>query len=706
MKLLGIFVAAFSVAIGVIALRAHHHGLFLLAGFGIAAAATTYRSEGVGSYLKILIAMFSVEIILFGSIATAVDIGLWPDMLDDFRMPISGAVTVAMFSILVYAVSFVPSVKKIMAIADQYFDVTDQTTARIWPFPAFKAKENTVAKAMVVFLVALNQLEVLFSLLISFVSRDLFNALQEYNAGSFWKALLISFPVLAFPYIAALVIEYVVSSTLIVRWREWLTGHYTRRWLDNHNHYNMSLVGAQADNPDQRISEDVYYFIDPTQGGATGGVGTYTFTIQLISQLSSLVTFSILLWTLSSTFTMPGTSIVVPGFLFWCALIYAVIGTALIHWIGWPLSGLSFTRQRFEADFRFALARLREYGEQVALLAGEETEKAVLHKRFAAIVKNYYEIVSCRKRMRAFSETYNQITPFIPYIVAAPFYFAKKITLGVLTQTARAFGEVNQSLTIFVNYYINLADYVSVVNRLSSFEASLANGDKLIAKPGREVHPTDTGFALRDFTVGLPDGREILSGVTLDLTAKQSVLLTGPSGSGKSTLFRAVSGVWPYTSGAIDVPKDATFMVLPQRPYLPIGTLMAVVSYPALGNAYDAALVRSVLADVKLSDLVDKLDIEDNWTQRLSGGEQQRLAVARAILARPDWLLLDEATSAMDLDLEEAIYAMIAERLPHTTIISNAHRESLVAHHNRILGMMDVGEGRFTPRDRELLAVP
>ena len=700
MKLLGILVAAFSVVVGVAAFFSHRPSLYLLVGFGLIATFTTYRAGTIGSYLKILAAIFSVEIILFGSAATLDALGLWPGLLDDFKMPLSGAITVALFSILVYVVSFVPTVRKIMKIADLYYDVTDRTTARIWPFPAFAARERTVAIMMVVFLVVINQVEVLLQLLVSFVGRDIFNALQNYDSVAFWKALGISFPILAFPYIAALIIEFVVASTLVMRWRTWLTGHYTGRWLDKHNHYNMSLVGAQADNPDQRIAEDIFQFLDPGQGG----VGTYSFTITLISTLSSLVTFSILLWTLSSTFTIPGTHVVVPGFLFWCAVIYAVVGTSLIHWIGWPLSGLSFTRQRFEADFRFALARLREYGEQVALLKGEETEKAVLHKRFGAIVTNYYEIVDLRKKMTGFSQTYGQITPFIPYAVAAPFFFTKKITLGTLRQVAQAFGEVNGALTVFVNYYVYLADYISTVNRLSSFDASLTTGTTLSNAPARQITSTGKGFALRDVTVSLPDGREILSGVNLDLGVQQPVLMTGPSGSGKSTLFRTVAGIWPYTSGTIDIPQDGTVMVLPQRPYFPIGTLMTAVSYPALPGIYPAELVRSVLSDVRLAPLIDSLDIEDNWTQRLSGGEQQRLSVARAILAKPDWLLLDEATSAMDLDLEEAIYAIIAKRLPNTTIVSNAHRESLKAHHDRILDMTEVGGGRFTPRDKALAA--
>lgn len=705
MKLLGILVAAFSLVAGFSAFHLDHSSLYLLAAFGFGAAFTTYRSERMGTYLTIFAAIFSVETILFGA-ATLIDAyGYWPVFFGPFKMELSVAATVALFSMLVYAASFVPIVKKMMAIADRYFHVVEPTRARIWPLPSFRAKERTVAVSMVVFLVVLNQVEVLLSILISYAQRDFFNALQQYNVGAFWYALLVSFSGAAFLYVGALVIEYVVSSTLVMRWRRWLTHWYISRWLDDHRHYRMGLVGAQTDNPDQRISEDIVRFIDPSADQGGGGVGVYSFTITLISTLSSLVSFSILLWSLSRGFAFPGTSVVIPGFLFWCALIYAIIGTVTIHMIGWPLSKLAFTRQRFEADFRFSLARLREYGEQVALLSGENTEQVTLRQRFAAIVKNYFEIVALRKKMQAFSYTFNQITVVIPYAVAAPFYFSKKIALGVLSQTARAFGEVNSSLTIFVNYYTSLAEFRAVLERLSTFDASIERADAQPIMPRREAVPaTDGRLALSNVTVRLPDGRDILSNVDLSFAAKEAVLMMGPSGSGKSTLFRAIAGIWPYADGVIKLPSDAKLMVLPQKPYLPIGTLRGALSYPEGVDTYDRDRLVSVLRDVKLEGLVDSLDVEDNWGQRLSGGEQQRLAIGRALLKKPDYLLLDEATSAMDIELEKSIYAVIWKGLPDTTVISNAHRKSLLDQHERTIRMTEVGDGRFTPRDAELVA--
>jgi putative ATP-binding cassette transporter len=696
MKILGLLVAAFSLVVGVAAAFSQQYSLFLLAGFGLVASVTTMRAATISGYLKIFIAIFSTETILFGAAALLDALDLWPALLDDFKMPLSVAVTVALFSILVYAVSHLPLVRRMSDIADLYFASPSMTTARIWPFPAFRARERTLAIMMVAFLVVINQLQVLFSILISFVSRDLFNAIQNYDAPAFWHALLIAFPILAFPYIASLIIEFVVSSTLVIRWRQWLTDYYVGRWLNGHTHYRMGLLGATSDNPDQRIAEDIYRFID---GGGTG-YGIYTFTILLISTLSSLVSFSILLWTLSSTFTIPGTMIVIPGFLFWCALIYASIGTVLIHLIGAPLSALSFTRQRFEADFRFSLARLREYGEQVALLSGEASEKAVIGGRFGAIVKNYYDIVACRKKMMTFSSSYNQISPFIPYLVAAPFYFAHKITLGIMQQTARAFSEVNSSLTFFVTYYVQLAEYKSVLDRLSLFDQALQQVETRPTTMQTVMAESDSALILKDVSVRLPDGSNLLANVNLQLRQGQDVLLMGPSGSGKSTLFRVVSGIWPYCEGDMNIPAGASFMLLPQKPYMPIGTLRTAVTYPATSDVYDEPTIIAALKAVELGSFADKLDIEDNWSQRLSGGEQQRLAVARAILAKPRWLFLDEATSAMDEPIEERIYASIATHLPDTTIVSIGHRSSLVRLHDRQIEMRKTDAGDFAPVDR------
>ena len=697
MKALAIAVALFAVAAALVAAKAGDATTALLAATSLICAYTTYRSRHISSYLRIFVAIFAIEVIVFGAFCLVAALHLWPRSWADYEIPESLPLTVGLFAIAVYLTSFVPLVQAMMRIADRYFDSRDMTTARVWPFPSYRALERKVATAMVVFLVLINQAEVGINIRLSFFSRDWFNAIQNRDAKAFWYQLFTVFMVWAFLYIFAAVVEYVVTSTLVIRWRRWLTSFYVDHWLGNHRHYRMSLAGSPADNPDQRISEDISRFID----GGDVGYGIYSFTILLISNLSSLVSFAILLWILSANFTLPGTHIAVPGFLFWVALIYAAVGTWLTHWIGKPLVPLSFKRQRYEADFRFSLARLREYTEQVALLSGEEAEKRSLQTRFSGIVKNYFDIIACRKRLTAFTASYSQISPFIPYIVSAPFYFAGKITLGIMTQTANAFSNVNSALTFVVTYYVYLADYKAVLDRLTSFDQSIEKAGEYEFHPQLTSPQTDPGnVSLAEVTLRLPDGRTIVENANLDLVSEIPALFIGPSGSGKSTLFRAIAGIWPYGQGKIDLPPSAKLMLLPQKPYIPLGTLRAALAYPAAPEQYDDATLRDAMKAAQLGHLLDKLDIEGGvWQQQLSGGEQQRLSIARALLEKPDWLFLDEATTAMDEPMEAAIYKTLREKLPKTTIVSIGHRATIAQFHERRLEMHPAGEGIFTPKE-------
>ncbi len=697
MTLLTVLVGLFSAAAAAVSLKTGDNIVLLLAGVGFLCAVTTYRSRTISKFLQIFAAIFAAETVIFGTIFLIAQTGLWPSSLEDYELPESLPLTVAIFGILVHAISFIPVVRSMTRIADRYFDTNDETRARIWPFPAFGARERRVAVAMVVLLVIINQAQVGMSLRLSFFNRDWFNAIQNKDEAAFWSQLFTVFTPWAFLYIATQVLEFVVTSTLIIRWRRWLTGHYVNRWLDTHTHYRMSLAGGAADNPDQRISEDINRFID----GGQIGYGIYSFSILLISNLSSLVSFAILLWDLSANFTLPYTTIAVPGFLFWVALIYAGVGTLVTHLIGRPLVRLSFERQRYEADFRFSLARLREYAEQVALLSGEPTEKISLTARFGAIVKNYFQIIACRKNLIAFTASYGQLSPIIPFVVAAPFYFAGKITLGIMTQTARAFGSVDEALTFFVTYYVSLAEFKAVLDRLTSFEHAIesAKTPKFAPRPSADTQAARKHLDIEALNLRLPDGRAIVEGASLRLAVNEPVVLTGPSGSGKSTFFRAISGIWPYADGTITLPAAANILLLPQRPYIPIGTLRAAVTYPANLDRYGGAAILEALHAAELGDFVGELDVDDNWSQRLSGGEQQRLAIARAILGKPDWLFLDEATSAMDEAMEAEIYEILAKKLPGTTIVSIGHRASLAKFHKRRIEMRPSAAGIFTPTE-------
>src|ERR1700730_9066488 len=696
MPLLAVLVGLFSAAAAVVSLKTGDTIVLLLAGVGVLCAFTTYRSRTISTFLQIFAAIFAAETVIFGTVFLAAETGLWPASLEEYEPRENLPLTVAILGILVHASSFIPVVRSMTRIADRYFDTRDETRARIWPFPAFSARERRVAIAMVVLLVVINQAQVGMNLRLSFFNRDWFNAIQNKDEAAFWSQLFTVFVPWAFLYIATAVLEYVVTSTLIIRWRRWLTGHYVTRWLDTHTHYRMSFAGGAADNPDQRISEDINRFID----GGQIGYGIYTFSILLISNLSSLVSFAILLWDLSANFTLPYTTIALPGFLFWVALIYAGVGTLVTHLIGRPLVRLAFEQQRYEADFRFSLARLREYAEQVALLSGEPTEKISLTARFGAIVKNYFQIIACRKNLTAFTASYGQLSPIIPYVVAAPFYFAGKITLGIMTQTARAFFQVDEALTFFVTYYVSLAEFKAVLDRLTSFEHAIVNAKTPGFAPKASADAARKTLDIEGLNLRLPQGPDIVSAANLRFAANEPVVLTGPSGSGKSTFFRAISGIWPYAGGAITLPAEAKILLLPQRPYIPIGTLRAAVTYPANPDRYGDVAIRDALRAAQLGNFIGELDVEDNWwSQRLSGGEQQRLAIARAILAKPDLLFLDEATSAMDEAMEAEIYEILAGKLPGTTIVSIGHRASLAQFHKRHIEMRPSAAGIFTPTE-------
>lgn len=661
-----------------------------LAIVGALLAITTWRSKTMSRFLQILAAIFATEFVVFGAMSTLAERDIWPEALSSFLPPDSLPITVGIFGIIIHAISYIPGIASIMRIADRYFDGVTKVTLRPWPLPAFSVREQILSRGFVVFLVVINQAQVGISVRLSYFNRDWFNALEQKNGELFWRLLYTVFLFWALIYIISAIIEYVVQSQLIIRWRRWLTERYVGDWLGDGGHYRLALQGNSADNPDQRIADDVDMFINRT----------YNLSISLIATLSSLVSFSIILWSISSNFTIPGTDIAIPGFLFWVACLYSGIGTLITHFIGRRLIGLYFNQQKYEASFRFSLARLREYAEQVALLSGEPTEQRLLMTRFSDVIHNFLAIVSVRKILMAFTAFYGQISPFIPYIVAAPFYFIGKIQLGVLTQTASAFGRVEGALSYFIDAYTSVADYLSVVRRLTSFDHALETARSLGTRPPHIERTTapSTDLRVEALRLALPNGTTILDADVL-FRQGDSVLISGPSGSGKSTFLRALAGIWPYGQGRIRLPEYASLMLLPQKPYLPQGALRAAIAYPAAPDFYSDESLLAALTLVGLGKLSNALDEEAIWAQRLSGGEQQRIAMARALLAKPEWLFLDEATSALDEESENRLYEILKVNLPSATIISIGHRSTLKAFHARSIRLEGNEKGLFTPRE-------
>ena len=562
------------------------------------------------------------------------------------------------------------------------------TLALIWRLarPYFFSEDRWAGRILLGAVIALELLIVAINVMLNQWNNRFYNALQERNWDNFvWELLF--FCALAAAFIVLAVYKLYLNQWLQIRWRRWMTRQYLDRWLINANHYRMQLLGDAADNPDQRISEDINLFIDRT----------LTLTVGLLSAIVTLFSFIVILWTLSAAapLLLFGRSFVIPGYLVWAALLYAMVGTALTHLIGWPLVGLNFRQQRFEADFRFNLVRVRENSEQIALLRGESDEREQLLNRFGRVVGNFMQIMLRTKKLTFLTASYTQVATIFPFIVISPAYFAGTIQLGGLMQTASAFTSVQTALSFFVDAYRQLAEWRAVIARLDGFNIAVESAQAAaIAKPGIEVAPHTGKDAIRidDLVVRLPQGGTLVAADDLVIAAGERVLVTGSSGAGKSTLFRAIAGTWPFGAGTIHVPKGAKVMTLPQRPYFSIGTLAAAVTYPAEPGTFSTEVLAEVITAVGLPALAGRLTEEAHWNRMLSLGEQQRLGIARAILQAPDYLFLDEATASLDESAEAAIYQLLDERLQHTTIVSIGHRSTLSAFHGRGIALVRDGD--------------
>lgn len=552
------------------------------------------------------------------------------------------------------------------------------TLATVWRIaaPYFRSEDKWAGRGLLAAVIALELGAVFLTVLFNRWNNVFYNALQERNQAVFTYQIGY-FCVLASFWIGLKVYQLYLNQWLQIRWRRWMTARYLGGWLHDANHYRMQLLGDAADNPDQRIAEDTQRFVEQT---LSLGIG-------LLSAVVTLVSFVFILWGLSNEAPLHlfGKDIPIPGYLVWGALIYALLGTALTHLIGRPLVGLNFQQQRYEADFRFNLVRVRENAEQIALLRGEPVERTRLLSRFGAVVDNWLGIMRRTKKLTAFTATYSQASVIFPYVLIAPAYFAEKIQLGGMMQTASAFGSVQESLSFFISSYRTLAEWQSVVARLDGFEASIESGAALITNRDIiHVTPDDKGIIdLEKLVVSLPNGTPMVTADGFTIRSGERTLLTGPSGSGKSTLFRAIAGIWPFGTGSISVPAKAELMMLPQRPYFPVGSLQAAIVYPAEPGAFTTDRVRDAVASVGLPQLASRLEEEAHWNRMLSLGEQQRLGLARALLHMPQYLFLDEATASLDEPSEEALYRLLEEKLPATTIVSIGHRSTLDAFHQR-----------------------
>jgi putative ATP-binding cassette transporter len=561
------------------------------------------------------------------------------------------------------------------------------TLATVWRIasPYFRSEDRWPGRLLLAAVIAIELSIVGITVLLNTWNARFYNALQDRNWNAFVHQLLY-FCILAGAFILLAVYQLYLNQWLQIRWRRWLTRTYLDHWMAGANHYRMQLLGDAADNPDQRISEDIAQFIQ----------STLSIGLQLLNSTVTLGSFMIILWSLSAAAPLHlfGMSYNIPGYLLWAALIYAVAGTAITHLIGRPLIALNFQQQRYEADFRFNLVRVRENSEQIALLDGERAERDRLLTRFGNVVGNWMAIMTRQKKLTFFTAGYSQAAVVFPFIMVSPAYFANAVQLGGLMQTANAFGRVQDALSVFVNLYRSIAEWRAVIERLEGFDQAVAAARAVATTPPVIEVAAGEATALRfeDLAVRLPNGVPLVNAKDISIGAGEHVLVSGPSGAGKSTLFRALAGVWPFGHGTIHVPKHAKLMILPQRPYFPIAPLAAAVAYPAEPGDYDPAQVAELIAAVGLPALADRIEEEAHWNRMLSLGEQQRLGLARALLHAPDFLFLDEATASLDEPSEAALYRLLEQRLSRATIVSIGHRSTLAAFHQRRLAFTRDGD--------------
>lgn len=559
----------------------------------------------------------------------------------------------------------------------QRFNLTRQFFRDVWYLTKsyWQSEEKKKAFFLLACIIALTLGVVYMLVLLNQWNNSFYSALQNYDAKKIFDEL-IHFSWLAVIYILLAVYSYYLQQTLILNWRRWLTTRFIDIWLQNKTYYNLQMFGKDTDNPDQRISEDVRQFVEMT----------LSFGIGILKAFCTFASFVVILYNLSGSlsFTFMGKTWTINGYMLWASLLYSVIGTYITHIVGRKLVKINFIQQKYEADFRFSMIRLRESAESVAFYRGEAQEGSVFKQRFKMLLDNFWKLVNKQKQLVFLNSGYSQIAIIFPFVVAMNRYLTKEVTLGGLMQVASAFGRVQDSLSYFVDMYSSIAQWQAVVMRLTCFGHHMHDVYQQAERFHVERFAAADVVEVNNMQINLPDGKPLLENISFTLHPGHNVLIKGVSGSGKSTLLRAISGIWPFVDGKIFLPERDKLMFIPQKSYLPLGTLRAALNYPGNKPIDDTELI--YLMDLcQIGYLKDKLDLEADWSHVLSVGEQQRLAFVRAHIQQPQWLFLDEATSALDEDTEATMYSLLQERLQQTTVVSVGHRSTLNKYHELVL---------------------
>ena len=566
---------------------------------------------------------------------------------------------------------------------------------KVWTLslPYFRSDERWSARFLLLACVALNLGLVYVLVLLNEWNRVFYDALQNRDEVVFWEQIKV-FCMLAGAFIVVAVYRFYLTQLLEIRWRAWMTRDFLNRWTTHQIFYQIELRQSHGlgdglngtDNPDQRMQEDIKMFTEQTVGLSMG----------LLDALVTLGSFIGILWLMSGgfSFVFQGDEYTLPGFMVWMALLYAVGGSVIGHFLGRRMAPLNFAQQRLEADFRHHLIRVREYSEAIAMDRGAAYENQSLQKRFVQVVTNFKQLLAVQKRFTWFSSGYGQAAVVFPILVAAPRYFAGTIQLGELMQISSAFGRVQDALSWIISNYSNLAAWTATTHRLSVFSVQMETLRAIsfaVVQPLDADSPSATELKTSALTITLPDRTVLLDDVVLQVRPGDSVLIRGPSGSGKSTLLRVLAGIWPYVRG-----WDAKHQPLPiSQAVVPEGTLRHALSYPSADNDYSDEQLKQALEHALLPQLCSQLDVAGQWNQQLSGGEAQRLAMARVFLKQPSWVFADEATSALDEVTEKVIYERLLQMVMRQggALVSVAHRPSVAAYHQRLWQLVNVNEG-------------
>ena len=553
---------------------------------------------------------------------------------------------------------------------------------QFWMFASGYLSPKRSIKPLLFFvlIVTLTLFSVRLSLVHSTWYNNMYTALQEFNQTVFWEQMILFCFIAGFSVAAAL-ISYYLNQRFSINWIEWLNTELLEKWMDKRAYYKSQYIGNNLDNPDQRIQQDIQSYVKTTLSLSTG----------VIDAVTSMISYTILLWGLAGPMSLLGIEI--PRAMVNLVFAYVIFTTLIAFWLGKPLIRLNFANEKLNANYRYSLIRVKEYAESIAFYAGEKVEKSRLYKQFRAVIDNMWDIVFRALKFSGFNLVVSQISVVFPLLIQVGRYFEKQIKLGDLMQTLQVFGKLHSNLSFFRNTYDSFAEYKATLDRLTGFHYSVEAAQKQ-SKTDITDHPTDVIF--QHLSVKSPMGKILIKDLNLTLTQGNSLLIQGQSGVGKTTLLRTIAGLWSYAEGKIFCPQHNT-LFLSQRPYLPQGNLLTALYYPDTTENVDLAKITRILERVQLAHLQDRLEQEQDWSRILSLGEQQRLAFARLLLHKPKVAFLDEASASLDEGMEHAMYRLIREELPNTTIISVGHRSTLVPLHQQQLELHTDGSWVVNP---------